>query len=78
MPSLALLALMLPFALSLKLGLGFWPTFLALVPLGIPPILTNSYVAVRGSTRTSSRPPAAWACASFRCCATSSCRSPRR
>ena len=46
-PSLALLALMLPFALSLKLGLGFWPTFFALVPLGIPPILTNSYVAVR-------------------------------
>jgi osmoprotectant transport system permease protein len=47
MPSLALLVLMLPLALSLKLGLGFWPTFLALVPLGIPPILTNSYVAVR-------------------------------
>jgi osmoprotectant transport system permease protein len=47
LPSLALLALMLPVALNLKLGLGFWPTFLALVPLGIPPILTNSYVAVR-------------------------------
>jgi osmoprotectant transport system permease protein len=47
MPSLALLALMLPVALSLKLGLGFWPTFFALVPLGIPPILTNCYVAVR-------------------------------
>ncbi len=47
MPSLALLALMLPFALSLKLGLGFWPTFIALVPLGIPPTLTNSYVGVR-------------------------------
>ena len=47
MPSLALLVLMLPLALSLKLGLGFWPTFFALVPLGIPPVLTNSYVAVR-------------------------------
>jgi osmoprotectant transport system permease protein len=47
LPSLALLALMLPIALNLKLGLGFWPTFLALVPLGIPPVLTNSYVAVR-------------------------------
>jgi osmoprotectant transport system permease protein len=47
LPSLALLALMLPVALSLKLGLGFWPTFFALVPLGIPPVLTNSYVAVR-------------------------------
>jgi len=41
------LRLMLPVALSLKLGLGFWPTFIALVPLGIPPVLTNSYVAVR-------------------------------
>ena len=51
LPSLALLALMLPFALSLKLGLGFWPTFLALVPLGIPPIMTNSYVALRGVDR---------------------------
>jgi osmoprotectant transport system permease protein len=48
LPSLALLALMFPLALSLKLGFGFWPTFLALVPLGIPPVLTNSYVAVRG------------------------------
>ena len=47
MPSLALLALMFPLALSLHLGFGFWPTFLALVPLGIPPVLTNSYVGVR-------------------------------
>ena len=47
LPSLALLALMLPLALSFHLGLGFWPTFLALVPLGIPAILTNSFVAVR-------------------------------
>jgi osmoprotectant transport system permease protein len=47
LPSLALLALMLPLAISLGLGLGFWPTLFALVPLAIPPILTNSYVAVR-------------------------------
>src|ERR671933_2506712 len=47
LPSIALLALALPVAFALKLGLGFWPTFLALVPLGIPAILTNSYVAVR-------------------------------
>src|SRR3954469_25281745 len=47
LPSLALLALLLPIAFSFKLGLGFLPTFLALVPLGIPPILTNSYVGVR-------------------------------
>jgi osmoprotectant transport system permease protein len=47
MPSLPLLAITFPIALSLKLGFGFWPTFMALVPLGIPPVLTNSYVGVR-------------------------------
>ncbi len=44
LPSLALLAFALPVAIALGLGLGFWPTLIALVPLGIPPILTNSYV----------------------------------
>lgn len=47
MPSMAMLAVALPVAFALGLGLGFWPTFLAMVPLGIPPILTNSYVGVR-------------------------------
>jgi osmoprotectant transport system permease protein len=46
LPSMALLALALPVAFAMNLGLGFWPTFLALVPLGLPPILTNTYVAV--------------------------------
>lgn len=45
-PSMALLTLALPLAFALNLGLGFWPTFLALVPLGLPPILTNAYVAM--------------------------------
>jgi osmoprotectant transport system permease protein len=47
LPSLALLALALPLAFALGLGLGFWPTMFALIPLGIPPMLTNSYVAIR-------------------------------
>ncbi|MGH2498663.1 MAG: ABC transporter permease [Candidatus Limnocylindria bacterium] len=47
LPSLALLALALPVSFALGGGLGFWPTFLAMVPLGIPPILTNSFIAVR-------------------------------
>jgi len=51
LPSLALLALALPIAFALGLGLGFWPTLIALVPLAIPPLLTNSYVAVRGVDR---------------------------
>lgn len=51
MPSLALLALALPIAFRLGLGLGFWPTLIALVPLALPPILTNTYVAVRNVDR---------------------------
>lgn len=51
LPSLALLALALPVAFALHLGLGFWPTLFALVPLTIPPVLTNTYVAVRGVDR---------------------------
>lgn len=51
LPSLALLALALPIAFALGLGLGFWPTLFALIPLAIPPILTNAYVAVRSVDR---------------------------
>ena len=51
LPSLALLALALIPVLSLGLGLGFWPTVVGLVPLGIPPILTNAYVAIRNVDR---------------------------
>ena len=47
LPSLALLAFALPVAFALGLGLGFWPTLFALVPLGVPPILTNSVTGVR-------------------------------
>lgn len=47
LPSLALLAFALPLSFALGLGLGFWPTFLAMVPLALPPILTNAFVAIR-------------------------------
>lgn len=33
------------------LAFGFWPTFFAMVPLALPPILTNTYVGVRGVDR---------------------------
>lgn len=51
LPSLALLAFALPIAFSLGLGLGFWPTLISLVPLALPPIMTNAYVGVRGVDR---------------------------
>jgi osmoprotectant transport system permease protein len=47
LPSFALLGFGLLIAISLGLGLGFWPTMFALVPLAIPPIVTNTFVAVR-------------------------------
>lgn len=42
-PVIAFLILALPL-----LGLGFLPAFVALVILGIPPILLNTYTAIRG------------------------------
>ncbi len=51
LPSLAVLALVLPLVFRLGLGLGFWPTVFMLVPLGVPLILINSYVAVRAVDR---------------------------
>lgn len=48
MPTLALLVIFLPFVLRAGLHLGFWPTFVPLVLLVIPPILVNTYVGVEG------------------------------
>lgn len=46
-PSFAVLALAFPISLRFGLGLGFWPTFVALFALSLPPILTNTYVGVK-------------------------------
>lgn len=47
LPSFAVLALALPVSISMGFGLGFAPTYMAMVPLGLPPMLTNSYVGLR-------------------------------
>jgi osmoprotectant transport system permease protein len=47
LPSFALLGVGLLIAIPLGLGLGFWPTMFALIPLAIPPIVTNTFVAIR-------------------------------
>ena len=47
LPSFALLGFGLLVAIALGLGLGFWPTMFMLVPLAIPPIVTNAFVAIR-------------------------------
>ena len=47
-PSFAIVVLFLPISIRLGLGLGFWPTFLALVFLAVPPMFTNAYTGVAG------------------------------
>jgi len=46
-PSLAILGIVFPISLRLNLGFGFVPTLIALVALAIPPIVTNTYAAIR-------------------------------
>ncbi|MCB2223669.1 MAG: ABC transporter permease [Actinobacteria bacterium] len=60
-PSFGILALALPFTIELargidlfgwefspiSSGLGFWPTFVALLALAVPPIFANGFTAVR-------------------------------
>ncbi len=45
-PSLAILAVTFPIAIEAGLGFTFWPTFVALFLLALPPILMNAYVGV--------------------------------
>jgi osmoprotectant transport system permease protein len=46
-PSFAILAGAFYVSVSLGFGVRFWPTFVALFVLAIPPMLTNAYVGVR-------------------------------
>ena len=48
-PSLGWLGMVYPITVALlaRNGLGFWPTFVALVALAIPPIVTNTYAGLR-------------------------------
>jgi osmoprotectant transport system permease protein len=49
-PSFAIIALVFPISIQLGLGLGFWPTCVALVALGIPPLFTNTYAGIAGTS----------------------------
>lgn len=50
-PSFAIIALLFPLSLAYGFGLGFWPTFVALVLLAVPPMFTNTYAGVRDVDR---------------------------
>lgn len=48
LPSFGIVALTYAFTLDWPGNIGFWPTFIALVLLTIPPVLTNTYVGIKG------------------------------
>lgn len=48
LPSFGVLGLVFPFTFNIPGELGYWATFFALFLLSIPPILTNTYVGVKG------------------------------
>lgn len=45
-PTFAIIALILPLSYQYGFGLGFWPTFVALFFLALPPIFANAYTGV--------------------------------
>ena len=45
-PSFAIVALALPISIRVGLGLGFWPTFIALLFLAVPPMFSNTYAGI--------------------------------
>jgi osmoprotectant transport system permease protein len=46
-PSFAIVAVALPITIRLGLGFGFWPTWLAVFALALPPMFTQSFTAIR-------------------------------
>lgn len=45
-PTFAIIALVFPFSLRYGFGLGFWPTFVALFFLALPPMFVNAFTGV--------------------------------
>ncbi len=45
-PSFAIIVFVFPLSIRYGFGLGFWPTCIALVALGVPPIFTNAYTGI--------------------------------
>lgn len=46
LPTFAVMALIFPFSLRYGFGLGFWPTFVPLLLLALPPMFVNAYTGV--------------------------------
>jgi len=48
LPTFAVIAFVFPLSLRYGFGLGFWPTFVALTLLALPPVFVNAYTGVAG------------------------------
>jgi len=48
LPTFAVIAFVLPLSYRFGFGLGFWPTFVALLLLALPPIFVNAFTGVEG------------------------------
>ena len=48
LPSFGIVAITYVVTLNWPGNIGFWPTFIALTALTIPPVLTNTYVGIKG------------------------------
>lgn len=46
LPTFAVIAFVFPLSLQYGFGLGFWPTFVALLLLALPPVFVNAYTGV--------------------------------
>jgi osmoprotectant transport system permease protein len=46
LPTFAVIAFVFPLSLQYGFGLGFWPTFVSLLLLALPPIFVNAYLGV--------------------------------
>lgn len=46
LPTFAVIAFVLPLSYQFGFGLGFWPTFVALLLLALPPIFVNAFTGV--------------------------------
>lgn len=47
LPSLAIIAILVPFSIRGGFGIGFWPTVLALAALAVPPMVVNTHAGLR-------------------------------
>ena len=80
MPSLAVMGIVIPLTTAINVDAGFkiYPAIIALIVLGIPPILVNAHAGVSGVDREVVESGRGMGMTARACCGASSCRSRSR